>query len=212
MNTNNAPQPDPIVIQDENENKLNESSTAETSAETVSTEANTDLSPDLTPESVPTELDSTEYKDDFQSSDQSVEGNKSPVVEPVETQVVEPVEAPVVAPVETPPINVNVPVKTNTIKPLSKTQKQYDAIIKKANNLRKQFSKTRKTMPTWDDNKTHDWRTQLADTLISVIRQEKNKQTLKHHHKKLKSMSNLFNHYLNSLYSSKHSIKNKSKK
>jgi len=205
-------QSDPIVINDDNQDKLNESPSTETSTESISTEVNSNVSPDQTPESVSTNLDSMEYKDDFQSTDQSIPSE----IERDQSQtqnVVEPVTAPVATPlqVETPPLSVNLPVKTDN-KMVSKTQKQYDTIINKANNIRKQFSKTRKTMPTWDDNKKHDWRNKISDTLIAVIRQAKNKHTLKHHHGKLKSMRNLFNHYLNSLSTSKQSAKNRREK
>ena len=197
----------PQVIKDDNENKLAESSTSDTSAESVSTEANTVISPDVTPDSVSTNLDSTEYKEDFQSSDQSV----PPTVEEDQSQPV--VAAPVVAaPVETPPLTVDLPVKTNVVKTENKTQKQYDIIINQANNLRRQFTKKRKTMSTWDDNKKHEWRTKISDTLIAIIRQSKNKHTLKQHHGKINSMRNLFNHYLNSLSTSKQSNQHKKNK
>ena len=217
MNAN----PNPTVIQDENENKLAESSNVDTSTETVSTEGNTNISPDLTPDmsstgsadTVSTDLDSNEYKEDFQSSEQSVpseievdQSQTQPVAAPVAAPV------PVAQPVETPPLKVDLPVKTDNIKMVSKTQKHYDMIINKANNLRKQFTKKRKNMSTWDDNNKHEWRNKISDTLIAVIRQAKNKHTLKHHHVKLKSMRNLFNHYLNSLSTSKQSKKSRIEK
>jgi len=209
----NVNQQEPI-IQDKNENKLNESSSANTSPESVSTAA-TDISPDVTPESVPTNLDSKEYTEDFQSSEEPVpseiEGDASQeVVAPTEAEAE--TETPTETPTDTPAQTVDLPVKNDIVKTENKTQKQYDMIIHKANNLRKQFTKKRKTMHAWDDNKKHEWRTNISDTLISVIRQSKNKHTLKHHHVKLHSMRNLFNHYLNSLSTSKQSKKGRTEK
>jgi hypothetical protein len=219
MNTNTNPQ-QPIVIQDDNENKLSEKSSSDTSLESISTEPNTEISPDLTPDSVSTDLESTDYSNDFQSSSQPIEseekGDKSQNEEVIEQETTQSdTETPevipkseVVEPTETPPITVNIPVKKDIIKAESKTRKHYENIIKQANNIRRQFTKKRRTMSTWDDNKKHEWRTKISDTLIAVIRQAKNKYTLKHHHVKLKSMRNLFNHYLNSLSASNISKKN----
>jgi hypothetical protein len=223
MNTNTNPQ-QPTVIQDNNENKLSEQSSSDTSLESISTEPNTEISPDLTPDSVSTHLESTDYSNNFQSSDQPIESEKKedqsqnePVIEQetsqsdVKTPEVIP-KSNVVEPTETPPITVNIPVKKDIIKAESKTQKHYENIIKEANNIRRQFTKKRRTMSTWEDNEKHEWRTTISDTLISIIRQAKNKHTLKHHHVKLKSMRNLFNHYLNSLSASNIFKKNITKK
>ena len=197
MNINQPAQQVPI-IQDENENKLTDSSNANTSTESVSTEASTNISQESPADTVSTNLDSNEYNEDFQSEDQSVqseiEGNQSqnkPVIEQetaqsyIATPEVNP-KSDVVDPTETPPINLNIPVKKDIMKAESKTQKHYENIIKKANNIRQQFTKKRRTMSTWDDNKKHEWRTNISDTLISIIRQTKNKHTLKNHHKQLK--------------------------
>jgi hypothetical protein len=216
MNATQPVQQEPIVIQDENENKLSESSTADTSTETVSTDANTIISSESPADTVSTDIDSSEYKEDFQSAEQSMpsetESSESQTQEVVDVE--EPVLAPatVPAPIESPPLRVDLPVKTDNIKTVSKTQKQYDIIINKANNLRKQFTKKRKNMSTWDDNNKHEWRNKISDTLIAVIRQAKNKHTLKHHHVKLRSMRNLFNHYLNTFSSSKQSKKSRIEK
>jgi hypothetical protein len=222
MNINQPAQQVPI-IQDENENKLTDSSTADTSTESVSTDASTNISQESPADTVSTNLDSNEYNEDFQSEDQSVqseiEGNQSqnkPVIEQeteqsdIATPEVNPKSD--VKPTETPPINVNIPVKKDITKAESKTQKHYENIIKKANNIRRKFTKKQKTMSTWDDNKKHEWRTNISDTLISIIRQAKNKHTLKIHHKQLKSMRNLFNHYLNKLSTSNQSRKSKTEK
>jgi hypothetical protein len=221
MNTNSK---QPIVIQDDNENKLSEQSTSDTSVESISTEPNTEISHDLTPDSVSTDLESIDYSNDFQPSDQPIESEEKkdqsqnkPVIEQetAQSDVAIPEVIPksdIVEPPETPPITVTIPVKKDIIKAESKTRKHYENIIKEANNIRRQFTKKRRTMSTWDDNKKHEWRTKISDTLIAVIRQAKNKYTLKHHHVKLKSMRNLFNHYLNSLSASNISKKNTTEK
>jgi len=215
----NANQPDTTIIKDDNEDKLVEQSSTDTSTESVSTEANMDISPELTPESVSTNLDSTEYKEDFQSSDQSVpseiEEDQSQIKnqqQELSQSVLPEAEVDPNAQNETPPLTVDLPVKTDNNKIVSKTQKNYDIIINKANNIRKQFTKKRKDMHTWDDIQRHEWRNKISDTLIKIIRQSKNKNTLKHHHVKLKSMRNVFNFYLNRLSTSKQSAKNRTEK
>jgi hypothetical protein len=202
------------VITDPNVEKLSEPSNEDNSIKTEL--SNAEPSSENTPESVSTDMTPSNYSEEFEtvSTEPVVEesnDNKEPdvniVKEPNDKQ--EPDVNIVKEPTETPPLTVNVPEKTDNLKLVSKTQKQYDMIINQANNIRRQFTKKRKTMSTWDHNKKHEWRNKISDILISVIRQAKNKNTLKHHHGKLKSVRNLFNHYLNSLSTSKQTKKSR---
>jgi hypothetical protein len=197
MNTNPNDINQPIT--DPNVERLGETSNEDNSIKTEL--SNLEPPSESTPESVSTDMTPSNYSEEFENL------STEPVVG--DSDKVGPSEIAVKQPTETPPLTVNVPVKPDNLKLVSKTQKHYSDIINKANNLRKQFTKTRKTMNTWDHNKMHEWRSKISDTLISVIRLAKNKHTIKHHHVKLKLVRNLFNHYLNSLSTSKQSKKSR---
>jgi hypothetical protein len=207
MNTNPNDINQPIT--DPNVERLGETSNENNSIKTEL--SNIEPSSENTPKSISTDMTPSNYSEEFENlSTEPVVGESDKVV-PSETDI-----NIVKQPTETPPLTVNIPVKTDNLKLVSKTQKHYSDIINKANNLKKQFTKTRKTMNMWDHNKMHEWRSKISDTLISVIRLAKNKHTIKHHHVKLKLVRNLFNHYLNNLSTSTQSKKsrreNKSKK
>ena len=185
----------------------NKANLGETSSEnnSIKTEiSNFETSSENTPDSVSTDMTPSNYSEDFEnnsnntSTDSDVKksneapSNEAPIIDQNQTT-----DGVMKEPIETPPIKANIPVKTDNIKTVSKTQKHYNSIVNKADNIRKKFTKTRKTMPTWDSNKMHEWRSIISDTLISVIRVSKNKHTLKQHHGKLKKIRNLLNHYLN---------------
>jgi hypothetical protein len=208
MNTNPNDINQPIIT-DPNIERLGETSSEDHSIKTEL--SSVEPASENTPESVSTDMTPSNYSEKFETLSTEPGVEDSDKVGPSEPDV-----NTVKQPTETPPLTVNVPVKPDNLKLVSKTQKHYSDIINKANNLRKQFTKTRKTMHTWDHNKMHEWRSKISDTLISVIRLAKNKHTIKHHHVKLKLVRNLFNHYLNSLSTSKQSKKsrreNKSKK
>ena len=191
----NTEEEKPVVIKDENEDKLAEPSI---SNESIPSEATTVVSDGSEPQTVSTDMgmssENFEPVDSQPNSEQMSDSNVSEAQPPAGSETQPPAGS------ETEPQPIAIPVKES--KPESKTKKHYDHIINKANNVKSQFTKKRRTMSTWDDKEKQEWRVKLSDTLINIIRQSKNKNTLKHHHGKLKSMRNLFNYYLNSLSSS----------
>jgi len=209
-----------IVITDKNQNKLAESST---SNESIPSEATTVVSDGSEPQTVSTDMgmssENSEPVDSQPNSEQTSDSNGSESQPPAGSETQPPAGSETQPPAgsetqppagsETEPQPIAIPVNEN--KPESKTKKHYDQIINKANNVKSQFTKKRRTMSTWDDKEKQEWRVKLSDTLINIIRQSKNKNTLKHHHGKLKSMRNLFNYYLNNLSNSGQPKKTKSK-
>jgi hypothetical protein len=212
MNTNPNVVKEQPIITDPNVDKLSETTNEDDSIKTELSDNET--SNENTPESVSTDMTPSNYTENFEnlSNNTSQESTPEKLDDTPTTEPKPMINDVVEAPTETPPITVSLPVKTDNLKMISKTQKQYDMIMNQASNVRRQFTKKRKTMSTWDHNKKHEWRNKISDALISVIRQSKNKNTLKHHHGKLKSMRNLFNHYLNSLSSSNQSKKSRTEK
>jgi hypothetical protein len=206
----NTEEEKPVVIKDENEDKLAEPST---SNESIPSEATTVVSDGSEPQTVSTDMgmssENSEPVDSQPNSEQMSDSNVSEL-QPSTGSETQPPAGPEAEPTaETEPQPIAIPVNEN--KPESKTKKHYDQIINKANNVKSQFTKKRRTMSTWDDKEKQEWRVKLSDTLINIIRQSKNKNTLKHHHGKLKSMRNLFNYYLNNLSNSGQPKKTKSK-
>jgi len=200
----------PIVIKDENQDKLTESST---SNESIPSEATTVVSDGSEPQTVSTDMgmssENSEPVDSQPNSEQTSDSNGSETQPPAGSETQPPAGPEAEPTIETEPQPIAIPVNEN--KPESKTKKHYDQIINKANNVKSQFTKKRRTMSSWDDKEKQEWRVKLSDTLINIIRQSKNKNTLKHHHGKLKSMRNLFNYYLNNLSNSGQPKKTKSK-
>lgn len=208
MNTNeNQVEPENVQISDPNENKLSQNSSNET--------INTELSTESQPESVSTNLDSSydTPADASAVSDTQTDVNTNT---DADADAVVPGEQPnnesQLNESETPPISTTIPLQKQQTE--SKTKKAYHDLLNKSNRTRKHFSKVEKKLDELDKKSKHELRVEISDLLISILRQEKNKSSHKHHTKKLNIMRNLFNGYLNSLTFSKKqkTMKNKSKK